>query len=114
MTVSKLEKRKDDICICPECNGDLVYLPGGQIRVVDGKVDYDNIKPKLVCTKCGKFYRELLHTGYFDVFKATEEDISLAKKQNGDNNKKNQRKNIKKTGDIAPVRLKRDANNQAE
>lgn len=80
MTVSKLKKRKDGICICPECNGDLVYLPGGQIRVVAGKVDYDNIKPKLVCTKCGKFYRELLHTGYFDVFKATEEDISLAKK----------------------------------
>ena len=114
MTVSKLKKRKDGICICPECNGDLVYLPGGQIRVVDGKVDYDNIKPKYVCTQCGKFYRELLHTGYFDVFKATEEDISLAKKQNGDNNKKNQRKNIKKTGDIAPVQLKRDANNQAE
>ena len=92
MTVSKLKKRKDGICICPECNGDLVYLPGGQIRVVAGKVDYDNIKPKFVCTKCGKFYRELLHTGYFDVFKATEEDISLAKNQNGDNNKKNQRK----------------------
>ena len=50
----------------------------------------------------------------FDVFKATEEDISLAKKQNCDNNEKNQRKQVKKTGDIAPVRLKRDANNQAE
>lgn len=88
MTLSKLNKRKDGIFICPECNGDLVYLPGGQIRIVAGKVDYDNIKPKLVCTKCGEFYRELMYTGYFDVFKATEEDISLAKKQNGDNNEK--------------------------
>lgn len=33
-----------------------------------------------------------MYTGYFDVFKATEEDISLAKKQNCDNNEKNQRK----------------------
>lgn len=114
MTVSKLKKRNSSICVCPECNSDLVCLPGGQIRVVAGKVDYDNIKPKFVCTKCGKFYRELLNTAYFDVFKATEEDISLAKKQNDDNNKGNQRKQVKKTGDIAPARLNRDVNNQAE
>ncbi len=113
MTVSKLKKINDGIFVCPECNGELICLPGGQVRVVNGRVDYDNVKPKYVCQKCGQFYRELLNTGYFDVFAASEEDLSCAKKQ-VDANKKKSGRIIKKIGDLAPVQLKRDADNQVK
>lgn len=114
MTVSRLSKGSKGVLICPECNGELFYLSGGQIRIVNGRVDYDNVKPKYICHRCGKFYRELLHTGYFDVFTASKEDIALAGKQSGGSKKKNKGKHIKKTGELAPVQLKRDGDKPVE
>lgn len=76
MSVSKLEKGKNGNFICPVCGKDLEHLPGGQVRLVNGKADYDNVKPKQVCRSCGKFYRELLNTGYYDVFPLTEDVLA--------------------------------------
>ena len=47
MAVSKLEKGNDGRFSCPECSQALEYLSGGQVRVVDGKVDYDNVEKQL-------------------------------------------------------------------
>lgn len=76
MAVSKLKRGNDGDFFCPECGQTLEYLTGGQVRVVDGRVDYDNVKPKYICRKCGKFYRELLSTGYYDVFPLSPEDLA--------------------------------------
>ncbi len=116
MTVSKLKKLSDGAFACPVCQGTLIRLEGGQVRVVNGKVDYDNIMPKHVCLTCNKFYRELLNTGYYDVFDAQREDLQLARQQAekmGILPDKPKQRQIKRTGDLEPVQLKRDANNQA-
>ena len=73
MSVTKLESGADGSLICPVCDGTLIYKDGGQVRVVDGRVDYENIKPRYVCFKCRKFYREMLHSGFYDVFDFDEE-----------------------------------------
>ena len=49
--------------------------------MVDGKVDYDNVNPKYICRKCGKYYRELLNTGYYDVFFLMPEDLAALDKE---------------------------------
>lgn len=113
MTLSKLSKAKDGVFVCPKCGGNLICLSGGQVRIVNGRVDYDNVKPKYVCLQCGEFYREVLNTGYFDVFSALEEDLANAKKESDFTGKKH-KKVIKKTGDLAPVQLRHDARNQAK
>lgn len=80
MTVSKL-KKENGVFLCPECHQGLECLTGGQVRVVNGKADYDNVKDKHVCRSCGSFYRELLHTGYYDVFALTPEVLSALDEQ---------------------------------
>ncbi|WP_297963383.1 hypothetical protein [uncultured Anaerovibrio sp.] len=73
MSVTALESGKDGALVCPKCKRPLVYKDGGQVRVVDGKVDYENIKPRHVCFYCRRFYREMLHSGYYDVFDLDDE-----------------------------------------
>ncbi|MCR5176601.1 MAG: hypothetical protein K6C05_07075 [Anaerovibrio sp.] len=73
LSVTKLASGVDGALLCPECNGSLVYKDGGQVRVVNGRVDYENIKPRYVCFHCKKFYREMLHSGYYDVFELDDE-----------------------------------------
>ncbi|MGM9540722.1 hypothetical protein [Anaerovibrio sp.] len=88
MAVSKLEKGNDGKFSCPECGQALEYLSGGQVRIVDGKVDYDNVKPKYICRKCGKYYRELLNTGYYDVFFLLPEDLAELDRQQAEEARK--------------------------
>ncbi len=116
MSVSKLKKRNNGCFVCPVCQGPLVRLDGGQVRVVNGKVDYDNIMPKHVCLNCNKFYRELLNTGYYDVFDVQREDLQAARQQaekTGLVLPGGGTRQIKRTGDLEPVQLRRDANSQA-
>lgn len=92
MTVSRLGKGNNGEFFCPECGQKLEYLTGGQVRVVDGRVDYDNVKPKHICRQCGKYYRELLSTGYYDVFPLSSEDLAELDKQRGAEPEKKERK----------------------
>ena len=73
MSVTKLENGANGSLLCPKCKGELVYKDGGQVRVVNGRVDYENVKPRYVCFSCKKFYREMLHSGFYDVFDLDEE-----------------------------------------
>ena len=82
--------------ICPKCKGELRKIEGGAIQIVNGKVDMDSTKPRLVCDECGVFYRELLNSGYYNVFDLPE-------------NERQQKKRVISTGDIPPQILKREA-----
>ena len=82
MSVTKLESGADGSLICPVCKGSLVYKDGGQVRVVNGRVDYENIKPRYVCFTCKNFYREMLHSGFYDIFDFDEELEQEAKALN--------------------------------
>lgn len=55
----------------------------------------ENTKDRYECAACGVFYRELLSSGYFDEF-------SLDKKP------------IRSTGELQPMKILRDANGYAE
>ena len=74
MAVSELKKGPGGAFLCPVCGEELEFADGGQVRVVGGVVDFDNVKPRHICRRCGKFYRELLNTGYYDVFALEPED----------------------------------------
>lgn len=88
--------KKENVYICPDCGGALRYEESSPVRIVDGKVDMSDTLPKYICEKCNVFYRELLNSGYFDVF-----DMPKPKKK------------LLRTGDIPPMELKREADGKA-
>lgn len=76
MALSKLERSSDGTCACPTCGGVLEYVSGAAVSYVDGKLDMEAAKPKYECHKCGVFYREVLNSGFFDVFPLEEKQLS--------------------------------------
>lgn len=95
MTVRKLGQGDDGVYLCPACGGKLRCVEGGAVRVVNGRADMENTKPRYECDNCGIFYRELLSSGYFDAFPL-------------------KRKKIRPTGELQPVKLQKDAQGHAE
>lgn len=96
MAVTKLQKNSDKNFVCPTCGQPLRTVEGGTIQIKDGKVDMSAILPRHICDNCGVFYKELLNSGYYDVFDLPEHE------------KKKQHRVIS-TGDIPPTILKREA-----
>lgn len=67
MALKQLQKNENGF-ICPQCHQSLRFVDGGAVRIVDGKLDMDNAKAKYECYTCNIFYREVMNTGYYDVF----------------------------------------------
>lgn len=67
MSLKQLQKNENGF-ICPRCNRNLHFVDGGAVCIVDGRPDMDNAKAKYECYTCGVFYREVMNTGYYDVF----------------------------------------------
>lgn len=65
--LKQLEKNENGF-VCPQCHQNLRFVDGGAVRIVDGKLDMDNAKVKYECYTCGVYYREVMNTGYYDVF----------------------------------------------
>ena len=111
MSLIMLRKNgKTDSLICPDCGRDLEYEEGGAVRIVDGHLDMDNIKARQICRPCGKFYREVMKTGYYDVSELAPEKKVSEKKFPGV--KQEQHQKLKNVGDIPPMQLKKDSNGQ--
>ena len=96
MDLIKLEKNSNNKFTCPKCQGELRKVEGGSVAIVNGKVDMDATKPRQICDNCGVFYRELLNSGYYNVFDLPE-------------NERQQKRRIIPTADLPPQQLKRDA-----
>ena len=119
MTVTKLKLNSNKKLICPQCNGELRFVEGGAVRVVNGKVDMDATLPRHICDRCGVFYRELLGSGYYDVFDLPKEDRKLTRAplnppptvapKKSVPNIPSIKKRVISTGDIPPTILKREA-----
>lgn len=122
MTVTKLQLNGRKKFLCPKCNGELRYEPGGAVRIVNGKVDMDATLPKQVCDHCKVFYRELLNSGYYDEFPLEEAAVEAAPKPAPrpaarpaskaavkPAPKPAPKKRVIATGDIPPTQLKREA-----
>ncbi len=97
MALTKLAVGSDKKFICPTCGQKLRFSEGGAVSVVNGKVDMDAILPRHICDNCGVFYRELLNSGYYDVFDLPKNEV------------KPKPKRVINTGDIPPTQLKRES-----
>ena len=100
MDLIKLETNSNNKLICPQCKGELRKVEGGGIQIVDGKVDMETTKPRHICDNCGVFYRELLTSGYYNIFDLPE-------------NERQSKKSFVEVKDIPPQQIKRDADGKA-
>ena len=100
MDLVKLESNSNKNLICPKCQGELRKVEGGAIEIVNGKVDMDATLPRHICDNCGVFYRELLKSGYYNVFELPESERQAKKR-------------VIATGDLPPQQLKREADGKA-
>lgn len=96
MALVKLEKNADKNFICPTCGNEMRKDLGGTVNVKDGKVDMESALPRHICDECGVFYRELLNSGYYDVFDLSPEEKQVKPK-------------IISPAEIPPTQLKREA-----
>lgn len=80
---------------CPKCKGELRKVEGASLKVVNGKIDMEATKPRLICDECGVFYKELLGSGYYYTFDLPENE--------------RQKNRVIATGDIPPQILKRES-----
>ena len=101
MDLVKLDKNSNNKFICPQCQGELRKVEGGGIAIVDGKVDMEATKPRHICDNCGVFYRELLTSGYYNVFDLPE-------------NERQQKSKWREVKDIPPQQIKRGADGKAD
>ena len=92
---------------CPVCGKRFRFVEGGAVRVVNGEVDMENVKPKYECDTCGVFYREVLTSGFYLPYPQEEEDKLKA-------NEEPAQSKVLSTGDLAPMILKRNENNQCQ
>ena len=113
MTVTQLKLSANKKLICPRCNGELRFAEGGAVRIVNGKVDMNATLPRHICDHCGVFYRELLGSGYYDVFDLPKEERQTPKAPSKPKitvaAKTPVQKRVISTGDIPPTILKREA-----
>ena len=100
MDLVKLDKNSNSKFVCPKCQGELRKVEGGGIQIVDGKVDMEATKPRHICDNCGVFYRELLTSGYYNVF-----DLPESERQS--------KKNFVEVKDIPPQQIKLEADGKA-
>ena len=96
MGLVKLEMGANKKLVCPKCKKDLRKVEGGPVRIIDGKIDMDATLPRQVCDHCGVFYRELLRSGFYNVFDLPPEE-------------RKPQERVIATGDIPPTILKREA-----
>ena len=87
------EKTKKNLC--PVCGRPLKHVSGGAVQIVNGQVDMESTKPRYECATCRTFYREMLDTGYYDVFPLP--------------GKSEKKKKVLRTGELPPMQLKKDA-----
>ena len=96
MDLIKLDSNANKKLICPKCKGELRKVEGGALQIVNGKVDMDATLPRQICDNCGVFYRELLNSGYYNVFELPESE-------------RQHKHRVISTADIPPQQLKREA-----
>ena len=94
--LTKLQTDPNKNFLCPTCGQALRTVKGETVTIKDGRVDMDATLPRHICDRCGVFYRELLHSGYYDAF-----DLPRDEKKSADK--------VVATGDIPPTILKREA-----
>lgn len=102
MAVYQLTKNKKNKFVCPKCQRELYFVEGGSVCIVNGRADMNAVLPKYECEHCKLYYQELLGSGYYEEYDLPSDHVYRSKRQ----------KKLIRTGDLQPMELKRDANNQ--
>lgn len=89
--------------ICPKCQRILHFVEGQAVQIVDGRADMTASLPKYECSHCGVYFRELAGSGFFGEHDMPGKAAKMLKT-----------KRFKNTGDLVPMKLKKDANNQCK
>ena len=97
MAVFQLTKDDNNQCMCPKCKGKLRMVDGKAVQIVNGRADMSSILPKYECDHCGIYFQELLGSGFYSEYDLPQKKTA---------------KKMVKTGDLQPMVLKRDRNNQ--
>lgn len=123
MAVQKLAVVWEKRYLCPRCNQKLRYVPGDAVAIVDGRVDMERTQPTYVCDRCQTSYRELMGSGYFEE-SAAPAQAARAQAQGtpqaagrppkpaapaAGKQAAGKKQHLRATGDLVPVRLKREA-----
>ena len=103
MALFQLAKSDENQYICPKCQRMLQFVEGQTVQIVDGRADMTSVLPKYECHHCGVYFRELLNSGFFEEYDMPGGAAEPTKP-----------KKLKNTGDLPPMELKKDANNQCE
>ncbi len=61
----KLVKDADGFCTCPRCKGEMYFIEGQPVRIVDGKPDMENVWGHFFCPHCGSIFRRVAGTEYY-------------------------------------------------
>ncbi|BEU88207.1 hypothetical protein TAMA11512_16710 [Selenomonas sp. TAMA-11512] len=80
--------------LCPICAKPLKYMAGGDVKIVGGKVNLDDVKPRYVCEDCNSYYIELLKSGYFEEYEGEKQEKPV--------------RHVKAVSELQPVMLKAD------
>lgn len=99
MSLVDLARNENGDRICPVCAKALTYVSGGDVKIVGGKVNMDDVKPRYVCADCNSYYIELLSSGYFEEYEGTR-PVKPPRK-------------VKAVSELHPVMLKADAEGHA-
>lgn len=99
MAIYSLKKNEKNHFICSKCQGELSFIGGGAVQIVNGRADMSAILPKYECHSCGIYFQEVLGTGLF-----SEHDLPRKTHR--------KKKKVRATGDLPPMKLQRDPNNQ--
>jgi uncharacterized protein with PIN domain len=71
---NRLEEKADGGYKCPCCGRELAYQPGGAVRIVDGKADFEGTKPRYICEHCQQYYRETIrNSGLYEAYPLQDE-----------------------------------------
>lgn len=100
MAVFQLEKNGNQSFVCPKCHRELHFISGGAVTVKNGQVDMEAAKPKYECTSCGVYYKELLNTSCYVEYDMPHKVAAKLK-------------NIRRTGDLEPMEIKKDDSGRA-
>ncbi len=60
-----LKREADGKCACPRCGDRMDFVEGQAVRIVDGKPDFENVKPHFSCPYCKSVYRRIASTEYY-------------------------------------------------
>ncbi|MBQ1460675.1 MAG: hypothetical protein IIT82_07620 [Selenomonas sp.] len=101
MAVFQLQKDTTNNFICPKCGKPLHFVDGQAVQIVQGRADMSAVLPKYECYDCGIYFQELLGSGFYDEHDLPKTACPPQKA-----------KKVVNTGDLPPMVLQRDANNQ--